>query len=64
VPRASSTSLSEIARAPGSRSAWSREYGDLRNIQLDVSAISGSGKVLPFLEQIDNASGDVTVRSQ
>jgi hypothetical protein len=38
-------------------------YGDLHNMQLDVS-VSGSGKVLSFLQTIDNGSGDVTLRSQ
>jgi hypothetical protein len=39
-------------------------FGDLRNIQVDVDVIDGSGKVLGFLEAIDNASGDIAVRAE
>ncbi|HEV8660024.1 MAG TPA: hypothetical protein VGS96_15570 [Thermoanaerobaculia bacterium] len=39
-------------------------FGDLRDIQVDVEVISGSGSVLPFLESIDNGSGDVVMRSE
>ncbi len=39
-------------------------FGDLRNMQVDVDVIDGSGKVLPFLEAMDNASGDIMVRAE
>jgi len=37
--------------------------GDLRNMQVDVSVVAGSGRVVPLLESIDNATNDVTVRN-
>lgn len=41
----------------------SREsFGDLRNMTLDVEVVSGSGRVIPFLQAIDNGSGDMIVR--
>jgi hypothetical protein len=36
--------------------------GDLRNITLDVDVSNGSGKVIPFVQAIDNGSGDMMVR--
>ena len=39
-------------------------YGDLRNMQVDVDVISGDGKVLPFIESVDNNTGDITVRAE
>ncbi len=39
-------------------------FGDLRNMQVDVDVIDGSGKVLSFLEATDNASGDIMVRAE
>jgi hypothetical protein len=36
--------------------------GDLRNITLDVDVTGGSGRVIPFVQAIDNASGDMFVR--
>lgn len=38
-------------------------FGDLRNMQVDVDVIGGSGKIIPFVESIDNASGDIMVRA-
>jgi hypothetical protein len=38
-------------------------FGDLRDMQVDVEVIDGLGRVLPFIESIDNGSGDVIVRS-
>lgn len=32
-------------------------------MQIDVGVIDGFGKVLPFVESIDNASGDIVVRA-
>ncbi|HSP13546.1 MAG TPA: hypothetical protein VLV78_02205 [Thermoanaerobaculia bacterium] len=39
-------------------------FGDLRDMQLDVEVIDGAGRVLPFLESIDNGSRDLLVRSE
>jgi len=39
-------------------------FGDLRNMILDVQVIGGNGSVLPFLQVIDNGTGDVTVRHE
>ena len=39
-------------------------FGDLRNMQVDVDVVGGSGKVLSFMEAIDNASGGITVRAE
>lgn len=39
-------------------------FGDLRNMQLDVDVIDGSGKVLAFVESIDNGSGDLMIRAE
>jgi hypothetical protein len=33
-------------------------------MQLDVEVVSGSGRVLPLLQTIDNGSGDATIRAQ
>ena len=37
-------------------------YGDLRNMQLDVEVVSGDGRIAPFLETIDNGSADAAIR--
>jgi hypothetical protein len=37
--------------------------GDLRNMQLDVTVVSGAG-VFPFVQSIDNGSADSTIRVQ
>jgi hypothetical protein len=39
-------------------------FGDLRNMQLDVDVIDGSGKVLAFVQSIDNGSGDLMIRAE
>ena len=39
-------------------------FGDLRNMHVDVDVVGGSGKVLSFMEAIDNASGGITVRAE
>ncbi|HEY3054340.1 MAG TPA: hypothetical protein VGK31_00255 [Thermoanaerobaculia bacterium] len=39
-------------------------FGDLRDMQVDVEVIGGTGSVLPFLESIDNGSADVVMRSE
>jgi hypothetical protein len=39
-------------------------YGDLRNMQLDVEVVSGAGRVSPFMQTIDNDSGDSAIRTQ
>ena len=38
-------------------------FGDLRNMQVDIDVIDGSGKVLSFMQATDNASGDIAVRA-
>jgi hypothetical protein len=38
-------------------------FGDLHNMELDVEVTGGSGRVLPFLQTIDNGSGDMVVRT-
>jgi hypothetical protein len=39
-------------------------FGDLRNMQVDIDVTDGGGKVLPFMESIDNASGDIAMRAE
>ena len=39
-----------------------RDYGDLRNMQLDVDVVSGAGEVVPFTSSIDNGTGDSVLR--
>jgi len=38
-------------------------FGDLHKMELDVEVTGGSGRVLPFLQSIDNGSGDMVVRT-
>jgi len=38
-------------------------FGDLRNMQVDVEVIGGSGRVLPYIESIDNGTGDPVIRA-
>jgi len=38
-------------------------FGDLRDMQVDVEVIGGSGRVLPYIESIDNGTGDPVIRS-
>ncbi len=54
--------LNAIGRAVigGSRDG----YGDLRNMQLDVEVVSGAGRISPFVQTIDNGSGDSAIRTQ
>jgi hypothetical protein len=54
--------LNEIGRAVigGSRDG----FGDLRNMQLDVEVVSGAGRISPFVQTIDNGSGDSAIRTQ
>jgi hypothetical protein len=37
--------------------------GDLRNMQVDITVIDGGGSVIPVIEAVDNASGDIVVRT-
>ncbi|HVT43009.1 MAG TPA: hypothetical protein VMT00_01325 [Thermoanaerobaculia bacterium] len=37
-------------------------FGDLRDMLVDVEVLSGSGRVVPFVQSIDNTSGDAIVR--
>ena len=39
-------------------------FGDLRDMQVDVEVIGGSGGVLPFIESIENATGDLVMRPE
>ena len=38
--------------------------GDLRNMQVDITVIDGGGSVIPVIEAVDNASGDIVVRTE
>ncbi|HUP49086.1 MAG TPA: hypothetical protein VNA04_09895, partial [Thermoanaerobaculia bacterium] len=38
------------------------QFGDLRNMQIDVSVVSGQGAVVPILTERENATGDLIVR--
>lgn len=39
-------------------------FGDLRDMTLDVEVIGGTGRVLAFVQSIDNGSGDMIVRTE
>jgi hypothetical protein len=39
-------------------------FGNLQNAILDIEVIGGSGAVIPFLQAIDNGTGDVIIRHQ
>ena len=39
-------------------------YGDLTNVTVDVEVTSGTGRIIAFLQSIDNASHDVVVRTR
>jgi hypothetical protein len=39
-------------------------FGDLHNAILDVEVVGGAGSVLPFLQMVDNATGEVTIRHE
>jgi hypothetical protein len=39
-------------------------FGDLRDMQVDVEVTGGSGRVLPFVESVENGSGDVMLRPE
>ena len=53
--------VDDIARAVIGQSR--DDYGDLRNMQLDVEIVGG-GRIIPFLQTIDNGSGDSAIRTQ
>ncbi len=38
-------------------------FGDLHNVQVDVEVSSGAGRIIAFLQSIDNRSGDSIVRT-
>jgi hypothetical protein len=61
VPANRLVMINEVARSVigGSRDG----YGDLHNMQLDVEVVSG-GRVIPFVQTIDNGSLDSVVRTQ
>jgi len=52
--------VSDLARKVigGQRDA----FGDLRDTQVDVQVVGGSGRVLSYVTSIDNGSGDVVIR--
>jgi len=62
VPANRLVMLNEIGRAVIGNSRDG--YGDLRNMQLDVEVVSGAGRVSPFMQTIDNGSGDSAIRIQ
>lgn len=37
-------------------------FGDLWNTQIDVAVLSGNGRVVAFIQSVDNGSGDVLMR--
>jgi hypothetical protein len=39
-------------------------FGDLRNMQLDVEVIEGGGRIIPAVAMTDNSTGDLMVRAQ
>ncbi len=39
-------------------------FGDLHNMELDVEVTGGAGRVLPYLQSIDNGSGDGVMRTE
>lgn len=39
-------------------------YADFRSMRVEVEVVSGDGQVLPFIQAVDNGTGDVTVRSE
>jgi hypothetical protein len=39
-------------------------FGDLHHATLDIEVTAGSGSVMPFLQVIDNGTGDMTVRHE
>jgi len=61
VPANSAITITDVARSVIGIERDS--LGDLHNVQVDVSVVGGSGKVVPLIESIDNGSGDVTVRN-
>ena len=60
VPANRLVTLNEIARTIIGNAR--ENYGDLRNMQLDVEVVSGGGSILPFVQTIDNASADSAIR--
>jgi Leucine-rich repeat (LRR) protein len=38
-------------------------FGDLHNVQIEIQVTDGNGRVLPFLQSIDNGTGDVILRT-
>jgi hypothetical protein len=39
-------------------------FGDLRDMIVDIEVISGSGRIVPFVQSFDNGTGDMIVRSE
>ena len=39
-------------------------FGDLRDMQVDVEVTGSSGRVLSYIQSIDNGSGDVVIRTE
>ncbi len=40
------------------------DYGDLRNVQVKFTVISGDGRVIPFITTTDNGTGDTALRTE
>ncbi|MGK2860228.1 MAG: hypothetical protein ACSLFQ_23780 [Thermoanaerobaculia bacterium] len=40
------------------------DYGDLHNIQVKFTVISGDGRVIPFITTTDNGTGDTALRTE
>ncbi len=41
---------------------WEKAYPTLRNLQVEITVIGGSGAVLPYVTMTDNGSGDTVLR--
>lgn len=39
-------------------------FGDLRDMIVDVEVISGTGRIVPFVQSFDNGTGDMIVRAE
>ena len=38
-------------------------FGDLHNVQVEIRVTDGNGRILPFLQSIDNGTGDTILRT-
>ncbi len=44
--------------------AFRQSLGDLRNLQIDIEIVAGTGSVLPFITTVDNGTGDSILRTE